>query len=280
MDLPIASVGDRFVAVLIDGFVLLLTLLVLLVAYQMIDDVWMKSLIVVAVFGAQNFYFIVAEARGGGTTIGKRRVGVRVVDARGGPLTFDAVVVRNVMRIIEFQLPMIAFLAPSTLLPHAPIWAQWAGVMWLLALAGMPFFNSQRMRIGDLVAGTCVVQSPRAVLLPDMARVRKGRASATKPKPAATYSFTRDQLSVYGVYELQVLEDVLRIDDPMTGKRDAQRAVADRIRRKIRWKGRIPPTNVELFLREYYAALRAHLEQRMLLGRKKVDKHSDEEETE
>lgn len=273
LDLTLASLADRIGAFVTDMLVLVLATLGLSVLFAEVDDTWLRSFLLLVAFALQNFYFIIAETRGGGTTIGKRRAGIRVVDARGGPLPFEAIVVRNVMRIVEVYLPFVAVLHPSAFVPNAPLWAQWAGIAWLLGLAAVPYFNVRRMRVGDLVAGTCVIRAPRAALLPDIASVRSG------PVVESGYSFSVEQLSVYGVYELQVLEDVLRIDRPVPGRRDALRAVADRIRRKIEWPSRIRPGDVEMFLRAYYAALRSHLEGRMLLGRKKRDKHSDEEHT-
>ena len=273
LDLALASRGDRLAAFVVDSLIIALSFAGLWVLSLSVQDAWLQALLLVAWFAVQNFYFIISEVRGGGTTIGKRRVGVRVVDARGGPLPFNAIVVRNVTRVIEVYLPVAAVISPEALLPNAPFWAQWAGVAWLVALGCLPFFNVRRQRIGDLVAGTCVIRAPKQALLPDVATERRRTKAA-----ASKYQFTQAQLSVYGVYELQVLEDVLRIEDPVAGRRDALRAVGDRIRRKIKWPQRIPPAEIEAFLRAYYGALRAHLERRMLLGRKKKDKHSKEED--
>ena len=87
------------------------------------------------------------------------------------------------------------------------------------------------------------------------------------PATERVITFTDAQLDVYGVYELQVLEDVLRRADA-----SAMETVAQRIRHKIRWERRDEPP--EPFLRAFYAALRARLEQRLLLGKRKADKHS------
>ena len=55
----------------------------------------------------------------------------------------------------------------------------------------------------------------------------------------------------------------------------ALRAVCGRIQRKIKWTGGTVQT--ERFLREFYAALRARLEQKMLLGKRKKDKYARDE---
>ena len=83
-------------------------------------------------------------------------------------------------------------------------------------------------------------------------------------------AFTDPQLDVYGVYELQVLEDVLR-GRGRAGHADAVRTVAEKVREKIGWSG--PPVSDERFLEAFYAALRGRLERRLLFGKRRADKH-------
>jgi hypothetical protein len=51
---------------------------------------------------------------------------------------------------------------------------------------------------------------------------------------------------------------------------EAVQTVADRIKWKIKYAS--PVGDNERFLREFYAALRAHLEQKMLFGHRREDK--------
>ena len=64
-----------------------------------------------------------------------------------------------------------------------------------------------------------------------------------------------------------MLESVLRQEN-----RDTMRAVAERIAAKIDWTPR-PEDNDRDFLSAYYAALRGRLEQRLLMGKRRRDKH-------
>ena len=82
--------------------------------------------------------------------------------------------------------------------------------------------------------------------------------------------FTPAELAVYGEYELQTLEGVLRDGD---GPHMAQ--VAATIAHKI---GRPAPDDAAGFLGAYYAALRQQLEGGRRLGRRKADKHTAEQE--
>jgi hypothetical protein len=83
----------------------------------------------------------------------------------------------------------------------------------------------------------------------------------------ARYDFTLAQLDAYGAKELHVLESVLR-----TGERKTIRAVADRIMAKIGWS-RDPHQTDRDFLSAYYAAVRGRLEQKLLMGVRRRDKH-------
>jgi hypothetical protein len=54
------------------------------------------------------------------------------------------------------------------------------------------------------------------------------------------------------------------------------KAVADKIKARIGWEGPKNPDDMpsdENFLRAYYSALRAWLEGKMLLGKRRKDKH-------
>jgi hypothetical protein len=114
-----------------------------------------------------------------------------------------------------------------------------------------------------------VIAAPKAALLSDVAagaaRVKGG--AAVDPE----FPFTRSQLEVYGIYELQTLEEVLRQQGPQSA--ETRREVARRIQRKIGWTAEREP-DPQRFLNAFYAALRAHLEARLLFGERRENKHS------
>jgi uncharacterized RDD family membrane protein YckC len=266
LSFPIAAAGDRAGAFLIDAFLMVVAMAVVFVLWLLAgpEAGWTAAVVNLVVFAIQNAYFIWFETRWQGSTPGKRAVGIRVIDARGGALTVEAVLARNLVRVLEVLLPLAVLVAPESVWPGAPPWARLASSAWLLLFALLPLFNRERLRVGDLVAGTCVVAAPKAVLLEDQGKGRLLDASGVA-------AFTDAQLDVYGIYELQVLEDVLR-RTRSEGGREAARTVADRIARKIGWSGDL--TDPVPFLRDFYAALRDRLERRMLLGKRKADKHA------
>jgi uncharacterized RDD family membrane protein YckC len=269
--LELARAGDRAVAFVLDAFLMFLLTLAAAFLARLASGTggaWVLAFWNLAFFLLRSFYFTFFELRWRGTTPGKRAVKIRVMDAAGGPLRADAVVVRNLMREVEFWAPLVVLIAPQVLWPDAPGWGRTVAGAWALVFLLMPLFNRDRLRVGDLVAGTRVVMAPRTSLLPDLG----GQEVRRQEREATRCEFTERQLSVYGIYELQVLEELLRGREVQ--QREAMEAVARRIRKKIRWRG--GDVHTERFLREFYAALRAHLERKMLLGKRKVDKHAKE----
>jgi hypothetical protein len=130
---------------------------------------------------------------------------------------------------------------------------------WLLGLALIPLFNKDRRRVGDMLAGTLVMAVQKRVLLPDLI------------DQSTNFAFTDAQLREYGAFELQVLEDILR--RPPTA--EAQKLFTDiaiRIRTRIAWPDPIAPGQEALFLSQFYAAQRAHLEREQLFGRARGEK--------
>ena len=179
------------------------------------------------------------------------------VAARGKPrLTANAVFARNALREIEFFLPL-SFLG-SVGGNGVDGWLSALGLLWSCIFLFFPLFNKDRLRAGDLIAGTWVVQTPRPILAQDLASVDiSGRER---------FAFTSKQIEAYGVKELHVLEDVLRAKDS-----DTLSDVASRIRKKIGWTQAGAETDTD-FLNAYYAALRGRLETQLLLGVRRKDK--------
>ncbi|UOQ49214.1 RDD family protein [Gracilibacillus caseinilyticus] len=91
----------------------------------------------VIIFALNFGYFIFLEYFWGGRTIGKKLVGIRVIQENGHNVTFLSSLIRNLLRIID-MLP--GFYA--------------AGILFV-------FFHSKHKRLGDLAAGTLVVHERR-----------------------------------------------------------------------------------------------------------------------
>ncbi|MBI2566799.1 MAG: RDD family protein [Candidatus Schekmanbacteria bacterium] len=84
-------------------------------------------------FLSTTFYFVWAEVRGCGQTIGKRLIGIRTVLATGQGITIGPALLRNLARVVD-ELPLL----------------------WLI-----PALTRGKRRIGDYLAGTYVVVAAR-----------------------------------------------------------------------------------------------------------------------
>ena len=162
-------------------------------------------------------------------------------------------IARNAMREIEVFLPL-SFLAAQSAQGLADSFLTIFALCWSGIFLFFPLFNRDRLRIGDLLAGTWVVRTVRGELGYDLAT----------PIDRQRRVFTDAALSLYGVFELQTLEDVLR-----NGREDAIATVAATIRRKAGLP--YDPDDRE-FLTDYYAALCARLERGLLVGKRREDK--------
>ncbi|MDO9369010.1 MAG: RDD family protein [Sphingopyxis sp.] len=261
LELKIASAGLRFGALMIDltlmvvalvGFSLLMVWVGFGAETDMTTVVWMLG-----AFLLRTFWFIGFELGSRAATPGKRLTGIRVVARDGGRLTADAVVARNLIRELELFLPLM-MLGVAAVEDMASAWTVVAGVLWSLTLSLFLLFNRDRMRMGDLIAGTWVVMAQRMKLDADIAVGAAGDAM----------QFSEAELAVYGIFELQELERVLRGNDPR-----AMREVADAIRAKI---GRPVAEEDDVFLLSYYRQLKARLERKLLFGKRREDKYASD----
>jgi len=265
IQLELASVGDRLVAVMIDLFLMnvlgfVLAIIVVLTAVRGRAEL-AAAVMLVAFFLIRCFYFPILELRWRGQTPGKRATKIRVISRSGGPLTAQAVVARNLLRELELFQPMVILLAPAAFAGGFPAWVGLVAGLWVLVFALLPLVNRDHLRAGDLVAGTMVVRAPPMLLLDDL--------GAARGQPAL--QFRVDQLDIYGAYALQTLEAVLRLGNTLENA-GALAAVAEQIQKRIGWTPGTERVGPFDFLGTFYAAQRARLEQRLLLGERRERK--------
>src|SRR4051812_10678443 len=124
----IAGLGSRFMAALIDGLIQGVLVAALIFGLGMGSALfsvalqrWLRTdptiflvtaiaLMLLAIFVVIWGYHIFFELVWNGQTPGKRLAGLRVLTTRGEPVTFVHVVVRNLLRIVDF-LPS-SYIAP------------------------------------------------------------------------------------------------------------------------------------------------------------------------
>ncbi|WP_422368402.1 RDD family protein [Pelagibius sp.] len=268
----LAERGERAAAVLIDLVIMLVALGAVVLSFVFVSWQLGFSEIIIGVtlllfFLIRTFYFVYFELRWQGATPGKRALGLRVIDRKGGYLRPDAVFARNILREVELFLPLTLLLAGPE--QGSSAWVNLLTLGWLSVFILLPFFNKDRLRAGDVIAGTWVVSAPKTLLLSDVAAGAKAKQGPNQTA-APEFPFSRSQLEIYGIYELQTLEDVLRQKGPQT--QETLREVTLRVQRKIGWTGE-EKVDYRRFLEAFYAALRAHLESRLLFGERRENKH-------
>jgi uncharacterized RDD family membrane protein YckC len=259
LQLELGGAGTRAAAFLIDVTLMLIVMIAVTAALFALDQATRadiaKILWLIGAFVLRNGWFVLFEMGGRGATPGKRLMGLRVIARDGARLTAGAVLARNAMREIEVFLPL-SFLGAQAAAGTADAFLTIFAMLWTGIFLFFPLFNRDRLRIGDLVAGTWVVQTAVRTLAADLA--------PTSDRPRRVFSETA--LALYGIYELQALEDVIRGGDGL-----ARITVAAAIRRKA---GLADDGDDDAFLADYYAALCVRLEGGLLVGRRRLDKLS------
>jgi uncharacterized RDD family membrane protein YckC len=264
LSVELADYGERLGAFLIDWVIwIVATILIYLLIFLSIGRgggiLIAISIALFVGFIIRNMYFVYFEMAWRGATPGKRAVGLRVIDRHGGPLLPTAVIARNLTREVEMFLPFGILVTGGGAAAGGIAWEQLSLAVWMLFFAALPAINRDRMRGGDLIAGTMVIALPKRALLSDLV------------DGAVQFSFTEQQLRAYGAFELQVLEELLRRPDSEESQR-VLNDVCDKICRRIVWTAPVPPDQVARFLRDFYTAERAFLEREQLYGKGRADK--------
>ena len=255
----LASLGARFGAQFLDLMITYLGLFLLLVGVvwlELLPYSALGAMFALLIFFVRVPYYILSELIWNGRTLGKRIVKIRVISANGRRLTPHQITARNLLKEVEVFTPASMLFTTG---------ADWISVLlllaWLLFVICVPLFNRKRQRVGDMIAGTIVVEQPRSVLLPDLA------ATAT-----ARFDFLPAHLDFYGRYELQTLEAILRDPSKSVIYQTEVARVAKAIIAKISYAERVLPDEQLAFLTAFYRAQREHLESRQLFGDKRADK--------
>ncbi len=219
LELTLAGVGSRFTSALLDYLIQLVILIALAlvlglgVGLKANQSGYATAIWVVLGFLLFVGYDIAFEVLASGRTPGKRLNGLRVVLENGGPITFPASAVRNVLRVID--------LLPGTYL---------VGIVSILV-------SSRNQRLGDHAAGTLVVRE-RKMLAPDLVlRSYRGDVHA----PAWDTSAIRAD-------ELTAVRAFLARRDSLTADARAQLALALASRLRPKLGGGVADEPPEIFL--------------------------------
>lgn len=260
----IASMGARFGAQFLDILITyggLLALLLFMLWVNLLPETAFITLFNLLIFMIRVPYYILSELVWNGRTLGKRIVKIRVISANGRRLTPHQVTARNLLKEVEVFTPVTLLLGAGT--------GGWVTTVlttvWVLGVTACPFFNRKRQRLGDMIAGTIVVEQPKSVLLPDLVRAFGEKLQQ--------FTFLPVHLDFYGRFELQTLESILRDSGKSPAYPIELARVTAAIIRKIDFVDPVPEQDQREFLLSFYRAQREHLESRRLFGDRREDKN-------
>jgi uncharacterized RDD family membrane protein YckC len=245
IEMPLAGIGSRFIALLIDTLIWGAGLLVLgilawlfrpaMQAFSNLSYQWTVAIVTLIMFLLNWGYFTLFEAFWNGRTPGKHVAKIRVIQRSGRPIGIFESMARNFVRYVD-QIPFFYAVGVITM-----------------------FVTRQHQRLGDLAAGTLVVrdreqESPlwgetgartftAAVFSP-----RSGIGSAA-PEPHLSLSLPATSVARLSSSDLEVLEGFFsrRLDLPIA----TREALGQRIAAAIQAKSGLEPppgVSVETFL--------------------------------
>lgn len=141
--MPVAGIGSRFIALLVDYLIWLVAIIALILIFHYVDpslthfsrlgEKWAEAILTLLGFGLYWGYFTLFEAFWDGRTPGKRVAKIRVIQRSGRGIGLFEAMTRNLLRVVD-QLPVVYAVGVITI-----------------------FLTKQHQRLGDLAAGTLVV---------------------------------------------------------------------------------------------------------------------------
>jgi uncharacterized RDD family membrane protein YckC len=249
IEFPLAGIGSRFIALLVDYLIwgaafLVLSLLAALIlpdikAFSNISEQWAVAIFTIIFFLFNWGYFTLFEAFWNGCTPGKRVAHIRVIQRSGRAIGLFESMARNFVRYID-QLPFC----------------------YVVGVISM-FVTRQHQRLGDLAAGTLVVRDRRQeepLWGNSGARTFTTQVfapSAQVPAPHTAFSLPATGIAKLSSADLEVLEGFFarRLDMSLA----TRQALAERIAAAIQAKSGLEQPNgasIETFLEATASQLR------------------------
>jgi uncharacterized RDD family membrane protein YckC len=226
IEMPLAGIGSRFIALLVDYLIWLagLVVLILLVSFFLpalksfskISAQWVTALVIFILFLLQWGYFTLFEAFWNGRTPGKRVARIRVIQSSGRAIGLFESMARNLIRYVD-QIP----------------------IFYAVGVIAM-FASRQHQRLGDMAAGTLVVRDrEQETPLWNDAGSRTFTAQAFTPRAPIPEPHTSVTLPATGIAklsstDLEVLEGFFarRLDMSLATRQVLAQRIASAIQAK------------------------------------------------
>jgi len=259
IDMPVAGIGSRFVAILIDYLIWMVAIIAIIIVIALVDpslykfskvgENWATAISIAIPFLLFWGYFTLFEAFWDGRTPGKRIAKIRVIQRSGRGIDLLESMTRNLLRVVD-QFPGIYAV----------------GVVSI-------FLTRDHQRLGDLAAGTLVIHDREN--LTELSTTSSGRtftAGMFEPVPerprsgldGPTGQFqgqgavqNRGAIHGLGAADLEVLEGFFarRLDFSLETRALLGKRIADGIRAKTGLVA-TPEVSTETFLEEVARQLR------------------------
>ena len=226
IEMPLAGIGSRFIALLVDTLIWAAGLVMLglmfwaigpaVEAFSQISYQWQVAIWFFVLFLLNWGYFTLFEAFCNGRTPGKRVAKIRVIQRSGRPIGFFESLARNLVRYVD-QIPF--FYA--------------VGVIVM-------FVTRQHQRLGDLAAGTLVVRDTEPETTPWSDSPNRTftaqifSAPPPSPEPHTLVSLPAADVARLSSADLEVLEGFFarRLDMSLATRQMLAERIAAAIRAK------------------------------------------------
>jgi uncharacterized RDD family membrane protein YckC len=203
---PLASVGDRIVAHLLDKLILTLYSIAIVIFFIQIDlEIWWLWMVVLG--GPWTFYTLLFEIFMNGQTPGKRMMEIQVVKMNGTEPTIGDYLLRWIFAFIDLLIL--------------------GGALAILVI----LIGGKGQRIGDVVADTTVVKliAPRQIT-----------ADEVFVTPEDTYAPTFPQVMQLDARDIELIQRALEANKNF-GNQQPVMAVTDRIKELLGIQTDLPP---------------------------------------
>lgn len=202
----LASIGNRFLAVLIDHFIQYMAILIVawaFISWSGVGDLnsierdelmaqmskWTIALMIVILFLIFAGYFIFFEWLWNGQTPGKRLMKLRVIREDGRPITLWEAISRNLLRIFDA--------VPGFFIP-----------IYSIGLVSI-FLSNRDQRIGDMFSGTVVIRE-RTDEAPTFAETFSNQVSDAAFRRVQKHTEFQADVNLLTEDEIEVVESFLR----------------------------------------------------------------------
>jgi uncharacterized RDD family membrane protein YckC len=213
---PLASIGDRIIAYLIDRLAVITYCIAVAVALVSMDvEIWWLYLIFIGV--PFLFYNLLCEILMNGQTLGKRALKIRVIRIDGTEASVGDFILRWLFGFIDYYI--------------------FSGAIALLVIA----IGGKGQRLGDLVAGTTVIK---------IVATREISAAEIFITPADTYQPVFPDVTALSPNEIDIIHQALRVG--MTGNTKPAEVVTEKIKAMLRIQSDLSPLSfLETIIKDY-----------------------------